>query len=357
LFEHWRKEVTVKFVVSIVATVLLSVPLFCQSNGSTAPNQPINETGGHFDGVPIITGGMALNATFEPHSNNMNPVFAPIFLVPLGHRALIESEFEGESDITYSHGGYEPVGFEKNLEYAQLDFFASKYLTIIAGRYAIPFNIYKERFDARWIRNLAAEPMIFGFGDSSGNGGQLRGAIPLGSAAQFSYAGYFSALTHNISAGADRQAGLRTGLFFPGPRFEAGFSFNRLLGSDRFNRFGADFTWNLRQVPVDVRGEALMSSVFGNGYWLESAYRFSSSLYPRFFRRSQAVVRGEQYLHPSGDIPGDFEAPESDATRVLGGWNYWISDAVRAQVAFGRQFNSTDDHNVWTLGISYRFVK
>ena len=164
-----------KFAMSIVATVLLSVPLFCQSNGSTAPNQPINETGGHFDGVPIITGGMALNATFEPHSNNMNPVFAPIFLVPLGHRALIESEFEGESDITYSHGGYEPVGFEKNLEYAQLDFFASKYLTIIAGRYAIPFNIYKERFDARWIRNLAAEPMIFGFGDSSGNGGQLRG--------------------------------------------------------------------------------------------------------------------------------------------------------------------------------------
>ena len=147
-----------KVVVSIVATVLLSVPLFCQSTGSTAPNQPINETGGHFDGVPIITGGMALNATFEPHSNNMNPVFAPIFLVPLGRRALIESEFEGESDITYSHGGYEPVGFEKNLEYAQLDFFASKYLTIIAGRYAIPFNIYKERFDARWIRNWLQSP-------------------------------------------------------------------------------------------------------------------------------------------------------------------------------------------------------
>lgn len=352
-----------KFAVSIVATLFLSFSLLFGQSGtnstgnSSTPNQPIHETGTHFDGFPIITGGMALNATFEPHSNNMNPVFAPIFLVPIGKRALIEAEFEGESDITYSHGGYEPVTFTKSLEYAQLDFFASKFLTIVAGRYAVPFNIYKERFDARWIRNLSEEPFIFAFADGSGNGGQLRGAIPLGSSAQLSYAGYFSALTYNVSAGADRQAGMRTAVFFPGPRIEAGFSFNRLLGVDRFNRFGTDFSWNMRQVPLDIRGEGLISDAVGSGYWLESAYRLSSARYPRFLRRSQAVVRGEQYIHPSGDVLGDFEAPDSDAARVMGGWNYWISDAVRTQVAFGRQFNSSDDHNLWTLGISYRFVK
>ncbi len=343
--------------VSAILLLSLNLPGLAQADGSSAPAQPINETGGHFDGLPIITGGVALNATFEPHSNTMNPVVAPIFLIPIGHRALIESEFEGESDIVYSHGGYEPVTFDKKVEYAQLDFFANNYLTIVAGRFAVPFNIYKERFDARWIRNLAEEPLIFAFGDTSGNGGELRGAIPLGSTAQLSYAGYFSALTHNISAGSDRQAGFRSGVFFPGPGFEAGFSFNHLLGSDRLNRFGADFTWNVRQLPLDIRGEALISNVVGNGYWVESAYRFSSSRFPRFLRRSQAVVRGEQYLHPAGDVPELFEAPESDATRVLGGWNYWISGAVRTQVAFGRQFGSSDDHNVWTLGISYRFVK
>ena len=90
---------------------IADVPPVRQLTGSTAPNQPINETGGHLNGVPIITGGMALNVTFEPHLNNMNPVFAPIFQ----HRrycALIESEFEGEVGITNLHGGYEPVGFE-----------------------------------------------------------------------------------------------------------------------------------------------------------------------------------------------------------------------------------------------------
>lgn len=319
--------------------------------------QSVYESGGHFDGIPIVTGGIALNATFEPHENTMNPVVAPIFLVPLGRRALIESEFEAESDITYSHGEYQPVTLDKSLEYAQLDFFANKYLTIVAGRYAVPFNIYKERFDARWIRNLSEEPLIFAFGDASGNGGELRGAIPLGSSAQIGYAGYFSAQTSNVSAGADRQTGLRTSLFFPGPRVEAGFSFNRLLGTSRVDRYGADFTWNLRQVPVDIRAEAMLSDVLGHGYWVEGAYRFSSSRFPRWLRRSQAVIRGEQYLRPNGEVPDTFEAPDTDTTRVLGGWNYWLTDSVRAQVAYGRHLASGDDHNIWTVGISYRFVK
>jgi len=327
------------------------------ADATNAQNQTTTDSTRHFEGFPIITGGIALNASFEPHENNMNPVVAPIFLVPLGHRALIESEIEIESDITYSHGGYQPVALTKSVEYAQLDFFAGKYLTIVAGRYATPFNIYKERFDARWIRNLSAEPLIFPLADSSGNGGQLRGAIPLSSSAQLSYAAYFSAKTVNVSAASDRQSGFRTALFLPGARVEAGFSFNRLLGEDRFSRFGTDFTWNLRSLPLDIRSETLFSKALGNGYWIEGAYRFSDGRFPRWLRRSQAVFRGEQYFPPNGGISGDFEAPEVDTTRFLGGWNYWITDAVRAQVAFGHQFATGNDHNIWTIGISYRFVK
>jgi len=140
------------------------------ADASAAQNQGTSDSTRHFEGVPIITGGIALNASFEPHENNMNPVVAPIFLVPLGRRVLIESEVEVESDITYSHREYLPVTLTKSVEYAQLDFFAGKYLTIVAGRYATPFNIYKERFDARWIRNLSAAPLIFPLGDSSSNG-------------------------------------------------------------------------------------------------------------------------------------------------------------------------------------------
>lgn len=327
------------------------------ADATVAQNQPVSTSTRHFEGIPIITGGIALNASFEPHDNNMNPVVAPIFLIPLGPRALIESEVEVESDITYSHGGYEPVTLTKHVEYAQLDFFASKYLTIIAGRYATPFNIYKERFDARWIRNLSAEPLIFSLADSSGNGGQLRGAIPLSSSAQLSYAGYFSAQTTNVSVPSDRQTGFRTALFFPGARVEAGFSFNRLLGATRFNKLGTDFSWNLRRLPLDIRSEALFSKVVGNGYWVEGAYRLSSSRLPRWLRRSQAVARWEQYFAPIEGLPDGFDAPEANTNRFLVGWNYWITSAVRAQVAYGRQFAAGDNHNVWTAGISYRFVR
>jgi hypothetical protein len=349
-----------RFLVVLSLLILsLSGLLTAQSGAdpTVAQNQPISNSNQHLEGGLVVTGGIALNAVFEPHQNNMNPVVAPIFLIPLGRRALIETEFEAETDITYSHGGYEPIPFTKSLEYAQLDFFASKYLTIVAGRYAVPFNIYKERFDARWIRNLSAEPMIFPLVDASGNGGQLRGAIPLSSSAQFSYSGYFSAQTTNVSAGSDRQTGLRTALFFPGARVETGFSFNRLLGDNRFNRFGTDFTWNLRRLPVDIRSEALFSKVVGDGYWIEGAYRLSGSRFPHWLRRSQAVVRAEQYFAPSGGVPEGFDAPSTDTTRSLVGWNYWLTDSVRAQVAYGRQFATDDNHNIWTAGISYRFVK
>jgi len=143
----------------------------------------------------------------------MNPVVAPIFLIPLGRRVLIESEVEVESDLTYSHGEYRPVTLTKSVEYAQLDFFASKYLTIVAGRYATPFNIYKERFDARWIRNLSAAPLIFPLGTAPATGASCGAPY-----SQFLRAVQLRRLffgpDDNVSASSARQSGLRTALFF-----------------------------------------------------------------------------------------------------------------------------------------------
>jgi len=181
--------------------------------------------------------------------------------------------------------------------------------------------------------------------------------LPLSSAAQLTYSGYFSALANNAFAGSERQSGLRTGLFFPGPRLEGAFSFNRRLGAERFSNYGADFTWNVRPIPLDIRSEALISEAAGDGYWVEAAYRLSSSRFSPWLRRSQAVLRGEQYFRPRAQIDTGLEMPEGDANRIFAGWNYWISDSVRAGVAYGRQFGSQDNHNIWTLGISYRFVR
>ena len=181
------------------ARMLLSIALLAgtwvmaedQPGPSVTPNQVSVNLEKGLPPIPVITGGVAFNTSFEPDQTVMTPVVAPIILVPIGRHALIESEFEAKSEIARINGGLEPVTLEKGVEYAQLDVFAGKYLTVVAGRFATPFNIYKERFDARWIRNLVAEPLIFGFGDNSSNGGMLRGAVPINSQAQVSYSGYF----------------------------------------------------------------------------------------------------------------------------------------------------------------------
>jgi hypothetical protein len=343
----------------LLLILLVASPLTLAQNpdptGTGSPGSPNLEKG--IPPIPIITGGIALNSSFDTREAVLLPVVAPIILVPLGRHALIESEFEAESEVVHTEGSWQPVTLEKGVEYAQLDLFLGKYLTLVAGRYATPFNFYKERLDARWIRNLPAEPLIFGVEDNSSNGGMLRGAVPLSSTTQLTYSGYFSALTNNLYAGSDRQTGVRTGLFFPKPRFEAAFSFSRRLGAVRFNSYGADVTWNVRRIPLDIRSEALISEAAGDGYWVEAAYRLSNPRFSKWLRRSQAVLRGEQYFSPRAAVDAGLEMPESDASRIFSGWNYWISDSVRAGVAYGRQFGSSDNHGIWTLGISYRFVR
>ena len=73
--------------------------------------------------------------------------------------------------------------------------FLNKYMTLVAGRYATPFNFYKERLDARWIRALFQKRRSFSGAETIlSNGGWLRGAVPLGSSVQWTYSGFFSAL-------------------------------------------------------------------------------------------------------------------------------------------------------------------
>src|SRR5437660_9133194 len=250
----------IRHTLHLLLIVATSVFVLAQNPDPTGTgNQTSTEIEKGIAPIPVITGGIALNSSFNSKEAALLPVVAPIILMPVGKHALIESEFEAESEVVHTEGSWQPVTLEKGVEYAQLDLFLNKYMTLVAGRYATPFNFYKERLDARWIRNLPEAPLIFGAGDNSSNGGMLRGAIPLSSTTQLTYSGYFSALTNNLYVGADRQTGVRTGLFFPGPRFEAAFSFSRRLGEAKFNSYGADLNWIVRRIPVDLRSEVLMS--------------------------------------------------------------------------------------------------
>jgi len=307
--------------------------------------------------VPVVTGGISFNAQFEPGQQTMLPVIAPVFLVPIGKRGLIQAEFEAEAEtVHHSDTGFDPVPVDKSLEYAEFDYFLNRFVTVVAGRVAEAFNIYKERLDARWIRNLQEPPLIFAFSDASGNGGELRGGIPISGAVDLNYAAYYSAATSGVIAGSERQAGFRTSLFLPGPRLEVGFSFNHKLQDIRASGFGTDLTWTMRRLPVDLRAEALISPDAGNGYWVEGAWRLSSSRFPQWLRRSQAVVRTEQYFTPRLPLD-DTELPTVDTTRVFAGWNFYLTDAVRLSAAYGRQFAQDANHNLWDIGVNFRFVK
>src|ERR1700745_2512363 len=93
-------------VCSLISIILLGcTSMVAQGQSSAgAPNPVSVNLDMPLPPIPVITGGIPLNTSFEPNETVMNPVIAPIFLVPLGHRALIESEFEVESDIVHTDG-------------------------------------------------------------------------------------------------------------------------------------------------------------------------------------------------------------------------------------------------------------
>ena len=85
--------------------------------------------------IPILTGNFGAFSFVSGGQNVIDTQINPVLLVPLGNRWLIESraEFEGEFQRPSGGGPYAgPV--DKHVDYAQVDYIASPYLTITAGR-------------------------------------------------------------------------------------------------------------------------------------------------------------------------------------------------------------------------------
>ena len=249
--------------------------------------------------IPVITGDFSFQSSFGSGTQTLSPEFDPTLLVPLGRKLLIESEFAMATDLTHSDGQWGPAVVDHGIEYLQLNYIAHPNLTFTVGRFLTPFGIYRERLHPMWIRNLADEPILFAMNDNSSNGGMARGTTRLSSRMNFTYATYFSASTNNNQFSADRRAGTRASLFFPEKRFELGVSFSRVLGDTRYNMLGTDVTWNLKKIPLDLRAEAVQTTMLGKGYWAEAAYRLDKLGKNPFLRNSLLAVRGEQYRVPT----------------------------------------------------------
>jgi hypothetical protein len=310
-------------------------------------------------GVPVLTGFVGLGTSFQPDQQQLSPTISPIVLVPFGEKWLVESELELEGDYTHTTNQPWDHAWAKGVEYAQIDYLANRYVTVVGGRFLTPFGIFNERLHSGWIRNVQTAPYITAMEMTDSTGGMLRGAIPVGNVLNINYAGFFSASVNNSWVGSTRAAGERVSFFFPKARFEIGTSIQRQLQDEHINTYGADITWQSNRVPLDVRGEYVRNRAFGSGYWLEGAYRMRKApFWKPLMRKSQAEIRFEQFFAPSvvNVSAGDMGLPASNAKRIFAGWSYWIRPDVRANFAYGREFITEGDHNVWTVGLTYRFA-
>ena len=345
-----------------------SPPVAKQPDPETAPSSAAlltatpSETPHVGSPIPAVSGFMAFQSSFAPGEQHINPVFDPILLVPLGNRLLVESEFEMNLDAVRGDGKWGPAIVDHSIEYLQLNYIAHPNLTITAGRFLTPFGIYRERVHPLWVRNLQDEPIIFAMNANSSNGAMLRGDVRLSSGMNLTYSNYYSFPTSRKLVTSERRMGTRTSLVLPNKRIEVGASFSRNLGDLRYNMFGLDFTWNLKMIPLDIRAEGLRNAMLGNGYWVEGAYRLRKLGINPFLGKSQVVLRGEQYFAPRTAPMSDMAAnmmsglPDRGTKRLGIGWNYYLTNGIRLNASFGRNFATGENRNAWGAGITYRFA-
>jgi hypothetical protein len=309
--------------------------------------------------VPILTGNAGFFTNVNGGQTELVPSITPVLLVPLGDRWLVESraEFTGQFERPDAGGPYGGK-VKQEIDYLQLDYIANRYLTVTAGRFLTPFGIYNERLYPIWIRSLQPTPLIFPLGTGSSDGVMLRGGFSINPKINLNYATYFSTLSTVNKFESDRTSGGRLGFFLPGPRIEAGVSFQKELQDERSNAFGFHFAWQPAAVPLNLRSEYARSHV-GSGYWIEAAYRLSQApFWQKTMRRTEIIGRGQQLFagRISEGEAQEYGLPDVNTRQGDFGLNYYIHDGLKASASYSRRFNSDGNVNLWSVGLAYRFV-
>ncbi|MGC2695267.1 MAG: hypothetical protein WA738_05695 [Candidatus Angelobacter sp.] len=345
-FSKWARR--------IAQAVILGLTLL--ASGALQGQDAVQSLDDGIKAIPILTGSTAYFTRVTAGQYQDAPSVSPLLLLPLGDRWLIEAK--GSYSDTYSkntlgdYTGHTAYG----LTYAQADYI-TKYVTFTAGRFTTPFNIYGERLAPNWIRALQTTPLISPVTSGSSLGGMMRGGFPGTEKINLNYAVYFSANnTHHLLA-TDRSTGARLGFFVPGTRLELGASFQQVLQADRPHSSGVYFEWQPMRAPLTMRSEYVRSSgTKGSGYWFESVYRLSQI---SALRRLEMVGRGQQFFAASNLSAATIKKlgpMGKDTNQADFGLNYYFRSDVRASASYGRQFVLGNNANLWTVGMTYRFV-
>src|ERR1700686_417837 len=118
------------------------------------------------EAVPVISGAVGFLSTTNGGTNFLEPIVVPVLSAPLGDHFLIEAR--GELLGFFSQNSNAGLSYQRQyfsaLDYAQVDYTANSWLTIVAGRFLTPFGIYNERLTPIWIHNMQDSPLILPIG-------------------------------------------------------------------------------------------------------------------------------------------------------------------------------------------------
>ena len=307
--------------------------------------------------IPVLTGYTSYFTRVTGGQYQDAPGITPLLLVPIGDKWLLEAR--GSYSDTFAkdaQGNY--IGTNSyGLAYGQIDYIASKYVTLTAGRFITPFNIYGERLAPSWIRALQLSTLTSPETSGTALGGMMRGGFSLNNGVNINYATYFSSNNTNHIVATDRSTGARVSFFLPHQRLEVGGSFQQVLQADRPHSSGAFFEWQPNSNPLTIRSEFVRTSgTKGTGYWVESVYRLSQI---RSLRRLELAARGQQFYaadNLSAATIKKLGALGKNVTEADGGLNYYLRSDVRASASYGRQLILDKNTNLWVFGMTYRFV-
>ncbi len=301
------------------------------------------------------------------HTNTFKAGLEPIFLYRLNDRLLFEGDLELKLEDTQT---------SVNLEYAQVDYLLNDYMTVVAGKFLLPFGEFIERQHQVWINKLVSRPLPFREGDEGGLlpfselGVQLRGAIPLGygegTRAEYSLyvtngprfnsdlrGAFFEA--NNTDQNRAKGYGARIGVdLLP---YDAGLGRLRLGASTFDGQWGVQsklwFTsWGVDAVyqngPLALRGEylqtrrAMPTSIPDDkreGWYLQAAYLLQAVPVP-YLDHTELIVRysgqNQNALTPEALAAGFLRNPRLVAV----GLDYWIAPSVVWKLEYDRDMSA-----------------
>ena len=315
--------------------------------------------------APVITGYTFSRFVLSDEEIQVPLAISPILLFPIGKHLLLEAELEleGESEKMDGEDHWEQE-FEREIEYLQLDVLAHKYITLVGGRFLIPFGTYIERLHPSWIKNLQQNPITFGFLEHSGNGVMARGGATPFRGVNLNYSAYFTMEADAEWVASERMFGGRLSAFVPSWGTEAGFSYNGTRDiemADTVSGIGLDLSQQFKR--LDIRGEYARFSGRGSGYWAEATHRFNYvRFWKPFFERTQIVARWEQFFAPpheeeeeEGMEEGHTALPEMDTKRLSAGLNFYITNDLKISTGYTRSIAAGENDNIFDMGVSWRF--